>query len=245
LYQSFERKEKKMENEKLELFDLMIEVTRKCNMFCEHCLRGKAQNKIQSKENIDKIFSKVNHISCITFTGGEPSLHPEIIEYCLESAKKHNVSVNDMYIVTNGKKVTVEFLVSLVKWYAYCDCNEVTGISLSKDNYHETIEDENINLLKALSFFQKRERKNIPDEYLIKEGNAKSFGQRKKSKDEYSFDEETNRIEEGLIYLNCKGNLIAGCDFSYRTQDKKENIICHVNKFNKETLINFMEENQK
>ena len=34
-----------------------IELTRRCNMACKHCLRGDAQNLTISKEIIDKIFT--------------------------------------------------------------------------------------------------------------------------------------------------------------------------------------------
>lgn len=36
---------------------LTIELTRRCNMACRHCLRGDAQNRTISTEIIDKIIA--------------------------------------------------------------------------------------------------------------------------------------------------------------------------------------------
>ena len=65
----------------MHLYSLIIEVTRKCNLCCEHCLRGEAQNKVFNPEWLDTFIknNNITHVSTITFTGGEPSLHPEIM----------------------------------------------------------------------------------------------------------------------------------------------------------------------
>ena len=54
------------------LNDLAIETTRRCNMKCEHCMRGLSQNIDITPELIDMIFdnaeiASINHIcfSCI------------------------------------------------------------------------------------------------------------------------------------------------------------------------------------
>ena len=80
--------------------DVVIEMTRRCNMTCDHCLRGPMQKKDQTKENIDKFFSHVDGIGSITFTGGEPSLVPDLIEYARQSAERNGVEIGNFYIVT-------------------------------------------------------------------------------------------------------------------------------------------------
>jgi hypothetical protein len=32
----------------------------------------------------------------------------------------------------------------------------------------------------------------------------------------------------GVVHLNAKGNVVAGCDWSYKSQDRKSLIICKV-----------------
>ena len=61
------------------LDNIAIEVTRKCNMGCEHCLRGNAQNMDIDFGYIDSFLNDVSSIGTITFSGGEPALNVEAI----------------------------------------------------------------------------------------------------------------------------------------------------------------------
>lgn len=49
---------------------LCLEVTRRCNMGCAHCLRGDAQDVDISHAIIDEIFNQVDGIGQVTFTVG-------------------------------------------------------------------------------------------------------------------------------------------------------------------------------
>lgn len=215
---------------------IVMEVTRRCNMECEHCLRGTAQNKDLSKTYIDALMCQMDYIGEITFTGGEPSMVPEIIEYALESAKRHKVGVGSFYVVTNGKKITEDFAVACLKWYAYCDDNECTGVELSQDDYHDTAID--CGLLKGLSFFSERKRTEYNN--VIPMGRAKGWAQgRKPSREEFTIYNERDciNIEDGMFYLNCKGEIIGGCDWSYALQNKHK--ICNVSDLSLEAFKTF------
>jgi len=209
-------------------------------MKCAHCLRGAAQKKDQTKENIDTLFSQVSYISDITFTGGEPSLVPEILEYALESAKRYHVGVGSFYIATNGKNITEDFVIACLRWYAYCDNNEGTGVHLSQDDFHDAEGQDNYELLKGLSFFNYRRR--TDSHYVIPEGRAKGWewtcGE-KVRKEIFEIEEEVEgfSVLDGAVYLNCKGELIGGCDWSYRNQTK--NKICDVDSITLEAFEDF------
>jgi hypothetical protein len=227
------------DKDKINIENLVIEITRRCNMKCSHCLRGPAQNKDIDMFYIDILFKHVNYISNLTITGDEPSLKPEYIKWILRKAKSYKIGIGSFFISTNGKKVTPEFLIEIVNLYSYCDDNEISGIRISRDDYHEEIPNNNIKKLQIFSFTT------IDDDrhkFLINEGRTKeliNYGRhslkdsRKLNPDEFEFDEENiNTLSEGTLYLNVKGNLIRGCDWSYKSQDKPENIFCHVSKFN-------------
>lgn len=228
------------------IYSLVIEVTRRCNMNCRHCLRGDAQNIDIPIEYVDKLFSQVDSISTITFSGGEPSLIPQKLIDILEIAKKYDVNIGNFYIVTNGKLVTPEFIYVVIQWYAYCDDNEISGIALSRDDYHENIPEHNLKILRSLKFFE--ERNLIPDPInnnWIREGRAQDFGIRQPDTcyniEVYDCNID---IQEGDMYLNCKGNIVKSCDFSYKSQDDHDNILFHVNnieKFIKEQIEIFDE----
>ena len=94
---------------KIEIEFLVFELTRKCNMKCQHCLRGKAENKNISKEILNNFLSQVSSIGSITFGGGEPTLNLQGMRDIIESILINNVKVRNFYIVTNGKVFHKEF----------------------------------------------------------------------------------------------------------------------------------------
>lgn len=66
--------------------DVVIEVTRRCNMCCAHCLRGDAEAVDIQERYIDAFldsFANAGYISSLTFTGGEISLNIPAIRYTL------------------------------------------------------------------------------------------------------------------------------------------------------------------
>jgi hypothetical protein len=227
----------------LSAVEVAIEVTRRCNMFCKHCLRGEQQNKDIKKEYIDTLFSNIGYISNLVFTGGEPSLVPELLEYILDSAGKHRVAVDNFYIATNGKDITDDFVVACIKWYAYCNDNEITAINLSNDSFHEPASNKHYKLLKGLSFFRdKYSNTNTDLKMVIPEGRAKKWGKGRileREVLEYYIDysDVSCHINDGLLYLNCNGELIAGCDWSYKNQSK--NLICNVNELSTMPFMSF------
>lgn len=233
------------------LSNAIIEITRRCNMTCAHCLRGNAQNRNISDEVLDKFFSKIEGIGDLTITGGEPSIAVDRIRAVLAAAKKHNVTIENFYIATNAKQVTNDFLLSIMELYCYCSDNEMSMVNYSNDDYHDTIKEDNIKKLSVLKFVSPKYEAGILQglDYEINEGRAKEncIGNReetpkvKKHNDIEDFIFEETISSELELYLNCKGNLVAGCDWSYKSQDKKANKICTVDEFSLETVTEYIE----
>lgn len=82
--------------------ELAIEVTRRCNMKCSHCMRGPAENHTISKEVVDRLFDEVSTIGTLLLTGGEPFLEPEMIDYIFDAIIKRNIPIIRISVVTNG-----------------------------------------------------------------------------------------------------------------------------------------------
>ena len=222
--------------------NLILEVTRKCNMQCAHCLRGKCQNIDMTKDIVDKTFENINSIRCITFSGGEPFLNIEIIKYILEVVKEKNISIDSFYIVTNGKEFKYENIEVLNQLYEYIISqqfdssdelyptdkiilNEIMnygGICVSRDEYHEPI--PILNYLKYRSLGYYLEDKEHPSHMsLINEGFAKEngIGTIEKSYSEIDVEEDLNNdlcVYE-ILYINAKGDVLGDCDASYESQD--------------------------
>jgi len=211
---------------------LVIEVTRRCNMACEHCMRGDAENKDIKYEHIDSLLSQCEGIGTVTFTGGEPSMNVPAIAYFLERAKALNISIDGFYIATNGMTISEEFVLTCLKLYSYSQCKEVCAIHVSNDVFHANEGNYNTELLDGLSFFGRKfsEERYDYDRYrgLISEGRAKdNFGDtRMVSITEI---EKKDDLNDTAVVLNCNGQIINGCDWSYESQD--EYVLCDVDKF--------------
>lgn len=113
---------------KLEIDNLIIEITRRCNMECEHCLRGDAECTDIDEKFIDKILEDIEHIRTLTFTGGEISLHPMPILYTLQKCKELNITVDSIYCVTNAMLYNQDLMNYLILWQEY--------ILQENNNYH-------------------------------------------------------------------------------------------------------------
>ena len=203
--------------------NLVIEVTRKCNMNCAHCLRGDAQNIDIDTAYIDRLLENVEGIGNITFSGGEPSLNIHAIEYTLLACQERHISVGSFYVVTNGKTNALPLAIACLKWYAYCDCAEdMCGLALSKDMFHDEVQRENENILKGLSFFRHDKYTDFNKVKIINTGRAELLGGYDKmdvefhdEKFSYFGDDESGYTIESMIYLSANGEIRTNCDSAY------------------------------
>jgi hypothetical protein len=224
----------------IKLSNLIIETTRKCNLKCDHCLRGDSQDLDINLEHLENFLINVDYISTITFSGGEPSLNVFILENILEMLQRLNIEVNNFYMATNGYGLNdINFVTFLIKMYDYCSDNEITEVKVSNDIFHEPIDLEDT-LCNALKFVHLGDR--IDERYMITEGRAIDYciGDRCLELDRHiEIDEyEDEIIIESNIYFNCKSNLITDCDYSYSTQNCEEIQICNFETtIPKDTLI--------
>lgn len=219
----------------MNISNLIVEVTRKCNLYCNHCLRGDAMNINLKKEYIDSLLSQVDSIGSLCFSGGEPSLNVSIMEYFLEQCKKNNISIGYFYIATNGVDIPDSFVIFCLKLYSYCDEKEQCQVHVSNDRYHMDIADFNIEMLQGLSFFSKKFEKDFYNygngSGLISEGRASNERNGHKPiliDDEMNIEDFVNDCE---VYLNCKGEIINGCNWSYTSQKKHK--LCDVGELTK------------
>ncbi len=236
----------------LNLHSLVIEVTRKCNMKCEHCLRGAAQRKTISDQHIYKMLQLIDNVSHLTITGGEPTLAQDALNQIQHCITYGNCDVGSFYMVTNGKAINVE---TVAQW-AYdmdrvCSDNDSSGISFSFDNFHtrtlncqqEDKQARNYRKIQEImewnyglddSFVRKHTDRNFDYNRLVSEGRAKDIGSRDVIKeyfaeDDYYDDDDDVYFGEGVLYLSSNGNIVAGCDWSYHNIDNRKDIfIAHI-----------------
>ena len=101
--------------------NLCIEITRRCNMRCTHCMRGDAESVDIPLKHISNLLRHVRHIHHFNITGGEPSLNVRAIRHILERVRAYGITVNDFYIVTNGSATSrsEEFIEACAALYEY------------------------------------------------------------------------------------------------------------------------------
>lgn len=217
----------------MQINNLIIEVTRKCNMACDHCLRGDAQKMNIDHSYITALLENVKYVSSIVFTGGEPSLNVKAIRFTLDELKRLRIDVNNFYIVTNGSKSSMskEFTDVCCDLYRYQDDHDDVGkyiLEMSDDYYHDQdLHRKVIDHLSIYTFFRTR-----GNDYsrggLIKQGRQED-GRELIVPEHLSVDFDTYDGEPHLdddVYLNTKGLITTHCDMSYENQDA--NFVCHV-----------------
>lgn len=206
--------------------NLVIEVTRRCNMACGHCLRGDAQGKDITPQIIKKAIEGLDYISTVTFSGGEPGLNPGAIFAFIDACKNAGVVVGSFYVATNGKIATDEFIRALMELYLFCDDNEISQVAISRSDEHGMSgqDPDAIERLKCLRFAE--DRNYLKYDNYINEGRAVELNElngtidtaRNLEPDTFEIDEYG--ISDGTIYINVNGDIIPGCDFSYESQEK-------------------------
>jgi hypothetical protein len=213
---------------KLSFDNVIIELTRRCNMTCSHCLRGDAQNLDMDLSHVEELFRKTDRIHTLSLSGGEPSLVPDKIIGIISLAEKYKIVIDNFYIATNAKVVSDNFIMAVIRLYLFCGDNEISALQYSSDQYHEEpLWDENIRKLEALSFTSDKGEINS----LLDMGNASYNCSCDREVNIYApiisdeFEDELF-VSEGEIYLNCKGDISPSCDLSYEIQDELK--ICSV-----------------
>lgn len=199
--------------------NVVIEITRRCNMCCAHCLRGDAENVDIQEKYINAFldsFSGRRYIGTIVFTGGEISLNIPAIRYTLKAVKERNISVGSFYMVTNGKAVDKmeDLALASLEWWNYCDEKDeyLCGLCISSDNFHEEISDESASILSGLKYNRDDMVTDFHEKYLLNEGRAKTLNddwslKREPRTPELVVDYTGNdkigiNINEGELYLN-------------------------------------------
>lgn len=130
-----------------------IELTRRCNQSCKHCLRGNAQDIDIEKDYIDLLFAEDIIIQNLILSGGEPTLCENLIVYVIDKIINEHKSILSIYMATNGLICSDKVLSSFSRYREYVAQNLkplyedfpipnrfLSFIELSNDQFHEKID---------------------------------------------------------------------------------------------------------
>ena len=119
--------------------EFYIELTRRCNERCAHCLRGDTQNLTITKEIIDKLFEDAKECLQVYITGGEPLLEPDILLYLIDKIA-NNWNTIRLTMTTNGSILSEEVVKAFEAFCRTPTANNAykrrVGLSISDDSYH-------------------------------------------------------------------------------------------------------------
>ena len=128
----FKRKKEDMSkynNYDFACIDLELILTQKCNLACEHCMRGECSNKEISEDVLDATFKKFIYIDNLALGGGEIALTPHLVKMVTKKLKEHDVVIHHVNFTSNGTIVSDELLTALkeLEQYIY-SCEDRTHL---------------------------------------------------------------------------------------------------------------------
>lgn len=115
---------------------LNIEITRRCNKKCPHCMRGNAQNITMSEKIIDRIFCDIQDAEWIILGNGEPLLELERIEYIINKIIESKWTTRVVELTTNGS-ILDSRLIDALGLFCSAKTGSVAIIRISNDQFHE------------------------------------------------------------------------------------------------------------
>lgn len=219
--------------EKISVDFLGIEITRKCNLMCIHCMRGDAENIDIEYAYIVRLFSMIESINRLFITGGEPSMNLSGLRIICEEVKKNHIKLNELNITSNGYGDNMdEYFMILKELQNLCIYPERSQISISVDQYHGNREERKYNISDSYKRYFKYKYQ-YPELNIIMNDNAnhqvKALGRAAhnipKAK---SFPIANFPIiyYEGIyqqLYMNANGYLGVYQDCTYQEEDEQHN----------------------
>lgn len=140
------------------LENIILDVTKNCNLKCAHCCRGEACNENLNLDILPKIFNENVSIRNLQLSGGEVFLNSKLFEQIIDFIVNSGCNIQILSIITNGTCYSDEIKSSLEKMYNYIlSCNpgayyqnpnEIVSIEISTDYFHH----EEINKIKDTNY---------------------------------------------------------------------------------------------
>lgn len=242
------------EDTKFKFAYLGLEITRKCNLKCAHCLRGDAQHLSMSTAVIDKILDSSAGIKTIFFTGGEPFLEPDLIEYVVDQVIERDFECFGMAVITNGTIMNdnaircIKALNKFAEWSRKKYPNlGIALIEISNDHFHDKessnaclkFYEQYIDKFTKLKFVGEIETKNIENVgRAVQTGVATEDITKVHALPRRIYINENNAVVCEL-YLSCTGDLYLSEFHSW--EDIDENSMGNIMQ---ESLVKIFERNQ-
>lgn len=108
-----------MQNKRIYIPNLSVFTTEKCNLKCQHCMRGDCTNKDISDEVIQRTLDSVDIIGTLHICGGEPTLAIDRLEKLINDIIDSKKSVYYFSLTINGTNYSEELVCLCRELYDY------------------------------------------------------------------------------------------------------------------------------
>lgn len=135
---------------KLKLRRVELEITRRCNLHCEHCYCGDAQPVDMPFEVFDRLLDQAE-INKLRLIGGEPLLNLPFLVHIADELQKRDETIGSIGLTTNGTIFSKEHVEVLNKINKRCTNPKESRIYISTDRFHL----EQVNSIDTLKKFKK------------------------------------------------------------------------------------------
>lgn len=134
--------------DKVVINQLTVEVTRRCNMSCPHCLRGDAENVDILNWDVDNVLDQTESVGLLTVTGGEPLLNLPALQHLANGIARRGIPLMRFQVITNGLIYDESFIVILKRFAEIVHLTQQHGydhserepwrvqVGVSLDRYH-------------------------------------------------------------------------------------------------------------
>lgn len=126
---------------KYSLHDLSVEITRRCNKNCLHCMKGDAQNVTITEDIIDRVIADIPDVTRLVLAGGEALLELDKIAYLLDRIASSPWNLKLIEITTNGT-ICDKRIIDIFEAFCMKKTECVAAIRISNDSFHDATEYE-------------------------------------------------------------------------------------------------------
>lgn len=224
--------------DKIKLRRVELELTRRCNLHCEHCYCGDAQPVDMSFKVVNRLLDQAE-INKLRMIGGEPLLNPSIIKYIANEIELRNITIGSIGLTSNGTIYSRDCVNDLNRIYNRCKNPKECRMYISTDKYHSDIDTANANLEKFKEALRFRvESIHGADGQVSPNGRAKGKGfvnltiyEPVESWKIYDVIDVSNGIVQTEIFITALGSVIrANMGFSYAVCDEPSNQLGDIHK---------------
>lgn len=227
------------------LDELVVEITRRCDLECQHCLRGPSENQDMRFKMITRLCERLKEenicLTTLTITGGEPTLNLKGIKQLRRQLHDHGIEIHNLYMAINGQRITDNFIKEIREWDTLCNSTSATLVKISGDSYHPKPCKNYHKVIDDPTFVYEPIRKDAVVT-IYYEGNARiNFEEDEiecwhlpkpwviSGEDDYTYER---------VYINVYGDVYSSCNLSYERQrtDKENRTGYYVGNINEGTL---------